>query len=231
MLVIDVSLSMGATDIQPTRIAAAEDAATQFVRELPAGINLGVESFAATPIMLASPSTNRQPALAAIHELKLAAATNTGGALQAALAAIAAYTATIPGSDHGPPPARIVLESDGKQTTGPSEFPIAAQAGRQHIPINTISFGTPNGTVTIDGQPQPVPVDDTSLAQVAHMSGGEFFTAETNAAAHQVYDTLGHQLGYESARVDVSKPWLAAGTLAVILATALALGFTQRLPA
>jgi hypothetical protein len=143
MLVIDVSLSMNSADVTPTRLAAAQDAAISFVHTLPPGINLGLESFAGLATVLVSPTTNRDLAVRAIHTLKLADSTATGDALAAALAAIDEVNQLIPGQGQGPPPARIVLMSDGKQNTGRDEFDVAAQSGAAHIPISTISLTPP----------------------------------------------------------------------------------------
>ncbi|MBV9010520.1 MAG: VWA domain-containing protein [Pseudonocardiales bacterium] len=235
MLVIDVSLSMNSTDVSPTRLAAAQDAAISFVQHLPPGLNLGVESFAGSATILVSPTTDRDQAVLAIRSLKLAESTATGDALAAALGAIDAVNQLIPGSDPGqgqaPPPARIVLMSDGKQNTGRDEFAVAAQAGAAHIPVSTISFGTLYGTVTIQGEELPVPVDDDSLAKVAQLSGGEFYHAGSNQQIHQVYDTLNQQIGYQTVRRDVSKPWFILGTLVCLATAATALLISQRLPA
>ena len=231
MLVIDVSLSMNSTDVSPTRIAAAKDAATSFVRGLPTGINLGVESFAGTATVLVSPNTDRAQAVQAISHLTLAESTATGEALAAALASIDALNQVIPGQGQGPPPARIVLMSDGKQNVGRDEFDVATQAGAAHIPISTISFGTPYGTVDIQGEQAPVPVDDDSLARVAQLSGGEFYPAQSNQQIHQVYDTLDQQIGYQTVRKDVSRPWLILGTLICLAAAGAGLITSQRLPA
>lgn len=231
MLVIDVSLSMNSTDVAPTRLIAAKDAATSFVRSLPAGINLGVESFAGSATVLVSPTTDRDQAVRAIQSLKLAESTATGDALAAALGAIDTVNQLIPGQGQGPPPARIVLMSDGKQNTGRDEFTVATQAGAAHIPISTISFGTPYGTVTIQGEQVPVPVDDDSLARVAQISGGQFYAAQSNQQIHQVYDTLVQQIGYQTIHRDASKPWLILGTLACLATAGSALLISQRLPA
>ena len=230
LLVIDVSLSMNCTDVTPTRLAAAQDAAVSFVRGLPAGINLGVESFAGSATVLVSPTTDRDLAVRAIQTLKLAESTATGDALAAALNALDEVNQLIPGGQ-GPPPARIVLMSDGKQTAGRDEFAVAAQAGAAHIPIDTISFGTPYGTVDLQGEQLSVPVDDDSLAKVAQLSGGQFHPAQSNQQIHQVYDTLVHQIGYQTIHRDVSKRWLILGTLACLAAAGAGLTLSQRLPA
>jgi Ca-activated chloride channel family protein len=238
MLVIDVSLSMNATHVSPTRLAAAQDAAISFVRHLTPGINLGVESFAGSATVLVSPTTAHDQAVRAIQNLKLAQSTATGDALAAALNAIDMVNQLIPDQGQGPPPARIVLMSDGKQTTGRDEFDVATQAGAAHIPISTISFGTPYGTVEIQGEQISVPVDDDSLAvdddslaKVAQLSGGQFYPAQSNQQIHQVYDTLAQQIGYQTIHQDVSKPWLIMGTLICLAAAGAALLLSQRLPA
>jgi Ca-activated chloride channel family protein len=231
MLVIDVSLSMQSTDVNPTRLAAAQDAAISFVRQLTPGVNLGVESFAGSATVLVSPTTDRDQAVRAIQNLKLAESTATGDALAAALNAIDAVNQVIPGQNQGPPPARIVLMSDGKQTTGRDEFEVATQAGAAHIPISTISFGTLYGTVDINGEQVPVPVDDDSLSKVAQLSGGQFYPAQSNQQIHQVYDNLAQQIGYQTIHQDVSRPWLIMGTLTCLAAAGAALLLSQRLPA
>jgi len=230
VMAIDVSLSMQATDVAPSRLRAAQDAASKFVRGMPPTINLGLESFAGTPAILVPPTTDRDAVVSQIQSLKLAESTATGEALAAALNSIDAFNAQIPGSEGGPPPARIVLMSDGKQTVGQDEFAMATKAGQHHVPVSTISFGTPYGSIDLDGRQIPVPVDDPSLQQVAQMSGGQFYPAQSNAELHQVYDTLGEQIGYQTVHADVSKPWYVLGTLVCLLAAGLAIGRSQRLP-
>jgi len=162
---------MSSTDVSPTRLAAAQDAAqdaaASFAHHLTPGINLGVESFVSSATVLVAPTSDHDQAVRAIHTLKLAESTATGDALAAALNAIDTINQLIPDQGNGPPPARIVLMSDGKQNTGRDEFAVATQAGAAHIPINTISFSTPYGPVDIHGEQAPVPVDDASLAQIA----------------------------------------------------------------
>lgn len=230
-LVMDVSLSMRCTDVAPNRLIAAQDAASKFVRELPPTINLGLESFAGTPAVLVPPTTNRDVAVQQIRELKLAESTATGEAITTALNAIEAFNSSIPGSEGGPPPARIVLMSDGKQTVGRPEGPAAALAAQKHIPITTISFGTLWGAITLNGQTIPVPVDDESLSELARASGGNFYKAQSGLELHQVYDTLRDNIGYQTVHADASKPWLIFGTLMIVCAAGFAVIRGQRLPA
>jgi Ca-activated chloride channel family protein len=227
MLVLDVSNSMVATDIQPSRIKAAQASAKSFVRNMTPGVNLGLETFGGSATINVSPATERQPVLDSIDAIKLLPGTATGDAIAAALQAISQFGRIIPG---GPPPAAIVLMSDGKQTVGRSEFEAAKDAKAQKVPIYTISFGTLDGVIELEGQRIPVPVDDDSLHQLADDTDGQFFKADSNQKLQEVYDRLGEQIGYETTERDVSKPFFSFGALAAILAAGTALVISQRLP-
>lgn len=236
MLVIDVSLSMEATDVEPTRLRAAQEAAKDFVTGLTPGINLGLIAFAGTATVLVSPTTDRHGVSNAIDNLRLAESTATGEAIFAALQAIDGFAQVISGVE-GAPPARVVLMTDGKQTIPTDDgndprgaFTAARAAADQKVPVSTISFGTQRGEVTIDGKTQPVPVDDESMREIARLSGGEFYRAATAGQLHRVYDTLGEQIGYETKDADASRPWLVLGTLATLMAAGSALVIGQRLP-
>ncbi|GAA0260224.1 VWA domain-containing protein [Saccharothrix mutabilis subsp. mutabilis] len=230
MLVIDTSLSMKATDVQPSRLEAAQVAAKSFADGLTPGINLGLISFAGSATVLVAPTTDRGAVTQSIDGLKLAQATATGDAIVAALAAIDSFGKVVGGAD-GPPPARIVLMTDGKETVGTRRaFDAAEDAKKAGIPISTISFGTEDGVVEIEGRRQEVPVDDDSMKEIAKLSGGEFFKAASAEELRRVYDTLGEQIGYEKKQSDASRPWVVLGTLAGLLAVAGALLLGQRLP-
>jgi Ca-activated chloride channel family protein len=236
MLVIDVSLSMEATDVRPTRLRAAQDAAKDFVTGLTQGVNLGLIAFAGTATVLVSPTTDRAGVSKAIDNLRLAESTATGEAIFAALQAIEGFAQVVSGVE-GAPPARIVLMTDGKQTIPTDDgndprgaFTAARAAADEKIPVSTISFGTESGQVTIDGKTQPVPVDDESMREIARLSDGEFYKAASADQLHKVYDTLGEQIGYETKDADASRPWLMLGTLAALIAAGSALVIGQRLP-
>lgn len=230
MLVVDTSLSMKATDVQPSRLEAAQVAAKSFADGLTPGINLGLISFAGSATVLVAPTTDRSAVTQSIDSLKLAQSTATGDAIVAAMASIDSFGKVVGGAE-GPPPARIVLMTDGKETVGTRKaFDAAEDAKKAGIPISTISFGTEEGTVDIEGRQQPVPVDDESMKEIAQLSGGEFFKAASAEELRRVYDTLGEQIGYEKKQADASKPWLIIGTLSSMFAAAAALLFGQRLP-
>ncbi len=235
MLVIDVSQSMRATDIEPNRLAAAQVAAKQFADELTAGINLGLIAYAGTATVLVSPTTNRDATKQAIDKLQVADRTATGEGIFTALQAIATVGAVIGGGDT-PPPARIVLFSDGKETV-PSNpdnpkgaYTAARTAKDQGVPISTISFGTPYGYVEINDQREPVPVDDETMKKVAQLSGGQSYSASNLSELKGVYSTLQQQIGYETIRGDASTGWLRLGSLVLALAALAALLINRRLP-
>jgi len=235
MLVIDVSQSMRATDIEPSRLAAAQVAAKQFADELTPGINLGLIAYAGTATVLVSPTTNRDATKQAIDKLQVADRTATGEGIFTALQAIATVGAVIGGGDT-PPPARIVLFSDGKETV-PSNpdnpkgaYTAARTAKDQGVPISTISFGTPYGYVEINNQREPVPVDDETMKKVAQLSGGQSYRASNLSELKGVYSTLQQQIGYETIRGDASTGWLRLGSLVLALAALAALLINRRLP-
>lgn len=235
MLAVDVSLSMRATDVSPSRLQTAEQAATEFVDQLPPGINLGLVSFAGTATVLVSPTRDRDTVKRAISTLQLAESTATGEAIQACLAAIRSVATQIQGPEQ-PPPGRIILLSDGKQTI-PSDleaprgaFTAADQSKQQGVPISAISFGTDYGEIEIEGRPVPVAVADSDMQQIARRSGGDFSKAASQQDLRATYDTLREQIGYESQQVDTGGNWLMAGTILVVIGLGAAFALGARLP-
>jgi Ca-activated chloride channel homolog len=235
MLVIDVSQSMKATDVSPSRMAAAQEAAKQFVDQMTPGVNLGLISYAGTATVLVSPTTNRDASKIAIDKLQVADRTATGEGIFTALQAISTVGAVIGGGDT-PPPARIVLMSDGKETV-PSNpdnpkgaFTAARTAKDQGVPISTVSFGTPHGYVEVNDQRQPVPVDDEMLKKIAQLSGGQAYTASSVEELKEVFTNLQEQIGYETRKGDASASWLRLGAFVLALAALAALLINRRLP-
>ena len=235
MLVIDVSQSMRATDVAPNRLVAAQEAAKQFADQLTPGINLGLIAYAGTATVLVSPTTNRDASKSAIDKLQLADRTATGEGIFTALQAIATVGAVIGGGDK-PPPARIVLMSDGKETV-PSNpdnpkgaYTAARTAKDQGVPISTVSFGTPYGYVEINDQRQPVPVDDEMLKKIAELSGGNSYSASSLEQLKEVFTNLQEQIGYETRKGDASAGGLRLGAVVLALAALTAMLINRRLP-
>ncbi|OBB86520.1 hypothetical protein A5760_04800, partial [Mycobacterium colombiense] len=163
MLVIDVSESMASTDVPPNRLDAAKEAGKQFADQLTPAINLGLVEFAANATLLVPPTTNRGAVKAGIDSLKPMPKTATGEGIFTALQAIATVGSVMGGGD-GPPPARIVLESDGAENVPldpnapQGAFTAARLAKDEGVPISTISFGTKGGEIEMDGHKIAVPV-------------------------------------------------------------------------
>ncbi|MFV9636229.1 VWA domain-containing protein [Mycobacterium neumannii] len=235
VLAIDVSQSMRATDVDPSRLAAAQEASKKFVDELTPGINLGVIAYAGTANVLVSPTTNRDASRRAIENLQVADKTATGEAIFTALSSISTVGAVIGGGDT-PPPAHIVLFSDGKETVpnnpdNPKGAFTAARAAKdQGVPISTISFGTPNGSVEVNNERVPVPVDDEGMEKIAELAGGEAYTASNLDELNKVYDTLQDQIGYETVRGEATTGWLRLGALFAAVAAVASLLINRRLP-
>ena len=199
------------------------------------GINLGLVKFSSGATLLVAPTVDRDQVKRAIDGLVPEPRTATGEGILTALQAIASTQAVMGGGD-GPPPARIVLESDGKETV-PADlnaprgaFTAARAAKEQGVPISTISFGTRSGVVTIDGQEIPVPTDDESLATIAELSGGKAYKASSLDELNTVYSTLEDQIGYQVIRGDASANWVAAGAVALAAAVGSGIVINRRLP-
>jgi Ca-activated chloride channel homolog len=238
MLVVDVSQSMGATDESPSRLGAAQDAAKQFARNLTPGINLGLVSFAGNANLLVAPSPSHDQTLTALDHLTLADKTATGEAIFSALQSIATVAAVLSSDgDTPPPPARIVLLSDGDETVpadpnNPRGAYTAARTARdQGVPISTIAFGTKEGYVDLDNQRQAVPVGTDTMKAIAGLSGGESYTATTVDELSNSYRSVQQQIGYQNVPGPASDGWLRLAVLAATIAAVLALVINRRLPA
>lgn len=234
MLVIDVSLSMNSKDIPPSRLVAAQQAAKSFADQLTPGVNLGLIEFAGSATTLVSPTTDRDQVKAGIDALKPAEGTATGDAIAAAIQAIQSFGKLITGAD-GPPPARIVLLSDGRENN-PADpnasrgaYTQAKAARAAQMPISGIYLGTKGGTADVEGQQEDVPGDQQSMQQIAQLSGGDAYDAASAGQLQGVYNTLASQIGYETKQVDASQPWLALGTLISLLSVAGSVLITQRI--
>ena len=227
MLAIDVSLSMEADDVQPTRLEAAQEAAKAFVNELPPSYNLGLVSFAKSANVLVSPTKDRNAVIAGIDGLTLAEATATGEAVFTSLDAIRSVPAD---GANGAPPARIVLLSDGYRTSGRSIEDAATAASQANVPVSTIAFGTDTGVVDIRGNLQRVPVDRLSLQQLAENTKGYFYEAASVSELKKVYEDMGSSIGHRVEPREVTQWYAGAALLFGLTAAALSLLWTSRLP-
>lgn len=233
ILTLDTSASMTATDVAPSRLAAAEAQARDFVEKLPSGLQVGLVSFDQTARVLVSPTQERSTVLAAIDTLQVGQGTATGDAMYLALNAVAALPTDSTGA---PATAAIVLLSDGTPTIGrgdqtPTETvnAAAAEAKAAGVPINTIAFGTANGEVNVLGRTLLVPSDPEAMAGIAAESGGRSFTAESADQLRSVYDQIERSVGYEIHKRELTA-WFTGIALALaLLAAGAGLYWTQRI--
>jgi Ca-activated chloride channel family protein len=229
VLAIDVSLSMEATDVLPSRLSAAKTAAKKFAGLLPARINLGLVAFGGNANLLVSPTVDRQPVVRQIERLQLQESTAIGEAIFTSLQAINVFAQATTARGDKPPPARIVLLSDGTNTVGRSVTDAVAAARKAHVQVSTIAFGTQSGTVTYRGETIPVPADEQTLGQIAAQTGGSFHTATSVQELEQVYKNIGSQIGYTTVKKDISWRFLAAGLIALLAAAGTSMLWAGRL--
>ncbi|HUW02197.1 MAG TPA: VWA domain-containing protein, partial [Acidimicrobiales bacterium] len=233
MLAIDTSLSMEATDVEGSRIEAAKSAAVEFVDRLPPKINLGLVSFDGIARVRVTPTTDRDAVRRVIQELELGQATAIGEAIYASIDAFQ----DAPGSSDTPLegdeeiPLRIVLMTDGQTTVGRPDLEGAQQAKDLGIQVSTIAFGTDRGVIQIEGEQglTPVPVEESSLRDIATLTGGEFFRAESLTELENVYADIGSAVGFETIEQEVTDRFVGFGLALMILSAALSLIWFSRL--
>jgi Ca-activated chloride channel family protein len=233
MLLTDVSGSMEATDVKPSRLAAAREAARNFVGRVPRGVRIGVMAFNQHPRTLQPPTADHGAAHDALDQLASSGGTRTGDALDSALTVLERQ----PGVNGKRPPAAIVLLSDGKSTAGEDPLVLSQRAQRDHIPIYTVALGTSTGTIRVPrpgGAPgfetRPVPPDPQTLAQIARVSGGQAYSAEDEGQLSTVYHHLGSQLGRKKAPREITAGFVGGAVALLALAGALSLRWFGRLP-
>lgn len=228
MVAIDTSLSMKATDVDPSRIEAAQDAAKQFIDGLPKRINVGLVTFNGVAQIRVAPTQQRADLMAAIDNIRLSERTAIGEAIFASLDAIKA-TATKQGEKV---PARIVLMSDGSTTTGRSDAEASAAAKKAKVPVSTISFGTPNGYIQIPNSPEPVSVavNPEALNKIANDTDGKAFSAETADELKKVYENIGSSVGYTTEQRQVTATFVGISMLLLFIGAVLSQVWFSRLP-
>jgi Ca-activated chloride channel homolog len=226
MLVTDHSGSMAATDVQPTRLAAAERAADTFIDRLPAKVLVGAVAFSDSPDAVQAPQANHAAARAVIDGQTANGATATGDALELALQLLR-------GSNPKHPPSAIVLLSDGAANAGADVSTVAREAARDKIPISTVALGTPNGVLQTGDPFQPsvaVPPDPQLMQQIAELSGGRFFNAQSADQLSSIYKGLADKLGTVTRKREVTVAFAIGGLAFLLLAAATSTRWSARLP-
>jgi Ca-activated chloride channel family protein len=229
MLVDDVSSSMAATDVAPSRLGAAERAAGAFISSVPASIRVGLLEFNQKPILLQSPTTDHALARSTLGQLRAGGHTAIGDAINQATGILTSLRT--PSGKR--PPGAIVLLSDGTSTTGADPLAAARQAASQHIPIYTVALGTQHGTITVPhGRTTatvPVPLSSQELGQIARQSGGREFTVADAGGLSTVYAHLAAQLGHKQVKREITASFAGGGLVLLLLGSALSLRWFGRL--
>lgn len=227
VLAIDVSISMDATDIAPTRFEAAKEAAIAFTEIVPERINVGLVGFAGSATVLVAPTTDRAAVTAAIERLEMAEATAIGEAVMASLEAVRTLPASVEGE---PVPAHILLLSDGETTVGTPNEIAAENAVEAGVPVTTIAFGTPGGVIEYEGQMIPVQVNEAELGALADATGGSSFAADSAEELAAVYDDIGSSIGLVSEQREIGMWFTVSAFVLLLAASATSLLWSPRLP-
>lgn len=218
VLAVDVSLSMTATDVKPSRLAAARAAAKAFLRKVPGKFRVGVVAFASRAIAALPPTTDRTLAARALESLRSGDGTALGDAV--------ALAAELGRRQHAPdgtvPPTAVLLISDGARMGGATSPQAAARRARAlHVPVYTVLVGTEAGVVEVPltggfRQIIHVPPRADTLEQLARTTHGDFFTARDDERLREVYEQLGQRLGHKKESREISD-FFAGGSAALLL--------------
>nr|MDT0659070.1 VWA domain-containing protein [Micromonospora sp. DSM 115978] len=231
VVAVDVSASMLATDVEPDRLESAKAAAREFVAGLPDEFNVGLVAFAGNASVLVAPVVDRAALDAGIDRL---AEGSTGRQGTAIGDAVTTSLEAIRGLDgeavDEPPPARVVVLSDGANTSGRDPDQAAADAAEAGVPVDAISFGTAAGIIQQGGRPMPVPVDGETLQAVAEATGGGYHEAGSAEELRAVYADIGTSVGYVTERQDVSARFIGIGLVLALLAAATSMFWFSRIP-
>lgn len=228
MLAIDVSPSMQATDVAPSRLQVAQAAAHEFIAGLPDGFDIGLVAFAGTARLLVPPTTDHERVQTALSEVDLRSETALGEAITVALGAIDAAPARIAGE--GRVPAHVLLLSDGANTVGPDPLEAAEASAAGNVPISTVAYGTPDGTVELGDRTVPVPPDPQTLANIAERTGGTPLAAASADELRSAYRRVTSELVSQEVPRDVTEEVLLGGLGLALTSAVLSLLWFRHLP-
>ena len=226
MLVLDVSGSMNARDLQPTRLGAARQAAKQLVSDLPSGAQVGVVAFSDHAYVAAPLSANTAGTQRALDQLTANGGTAIGDGLSLALDQLA-HRPTDTQGEQGP--AEVVLLSDGESNAGTPPATAAARAAQEGIRVDTIGIGTRGQRIQLDRLAR-VGLDEATLQSIASTTGGTYYYAQDAGQLQQVYGQLGSQILWVKEPTEVTFLASGIGAALVSVAGALALFWFGRFP-
>jgi Ca-activated chloride channel family protein len=242
VLLVDVSGSMRASDVKPTRLQAAVQAMSTFADKVPKGVKIGLVSFSNGPDILVAPTTDRELLHEGIDLLEPESGTAIGDGLQVAVSVAKSAVGDVPRNKKGQLPAAIVLLSDGAQTRGSLTPLQGAQLARNAgIRVFTISLGTNHGTLNFPGgffggfgfgggRSIAVRPDPATMAAIARTTGGKSFRAKTAAKVDNVYKELGSVVTHRKVHREIGSWFAGAAALLLLAAIAASRATAGRLP-
>ena len=247
VLVMDISGSMNATDVQPTRLVSSQRAATAFIEQLPEKFRVGIVSFASTAQTETRPTTDRAAVHEAVASLHAEGATAMGDGIERALdvkrpsappstGGTGKPKPTTPPQGGGEAPVVVLLLSDGANTQGSAQpMEAAADAKALGVPVFTIALGTDQGMVDVPDETGnlrriPVPPDKLTLQRIAETTGARFFAAPSSRDLKQVYRELGSKIGFVRERQEITVVFAATGLLLLVAGAAMSLVWFSRFP-
>ncbi|MDB5860081.1 MAG: hypothetical protein JWQ76_3770 [Ramlibacter sp.] len=257
ILAMDVSGSMRATDVQPNRLVAAQNAAKAFIGELPRHVKVGIVAFAGSAQVAQLPTVNREDLVTAIDRFQLQRATATGNAIVISLATLfpdagidlnnmqtgrerqrgfaidgekkekKEFTPVAPGSYSS---AAIIMLTDGQRTTGVDPLDAAKMAAERGVRVYTVGIGTVDGeTIGFEGWSMRVRLDEETLKAIAQKTSAEYFYAGTAQDLRKVYETLSSKLTVEKKETEISALFAMAAAVLVLLSAGLSLLWFNRI--
>ena len=259
ILAIDVSLSMRASDVEPTRLGAAQEAAKEFIKDQPYDVRIGIVSFAGTALLVQAPTQNREDLIAAIDRLELQRHTAIGSGLVMALATLfpdagidlesmifgardmkrgvaidKAAKADAKPFQPVPPgsyaSAAIILLSDGRRTTGPDPLEVAKMAADRGVRVFTVGLGTPQGGIAgFEGWSIYMRFDEETLKAIADITRASYFSAASATELKKVYEALNTRFTMEKKETEVSALFTALAAVFALSAAALSVLWFNRL--
>jgi Ca-activated chloride channel family protein len=252
VLAMDVSGSMRATDVQPNRLVASQEAAKAFVAELPRNVRVAVVAFAGTAAVVQAPTLSREDIYASIDRFQLQRATAIGSGIVLSLATIFPEAgidlSQITGQRNMPPgpgdkpkqpftpvppgsysSAAVILLTDGQRTTGPDPIEAAKMAAERGVRVYTVGIGTKEGeTIAFEGWSMRVRLDEETLKSIANVTHADYFYAGTAEDLKKVYQGLSARMVVEKRETEISALFAALGALLVVLAASLSVWWFGR---
>ena len=246
ILAFDVSGSMAADDLKPTRMEAAKTAAREFVERQPSSVQIGVVSFSNAGFTTQPPTDDQAAILAAINRLTVQSGTSLAQGIAASLNVIAAgidppltlsnrnqtETATptpVPNGNYKS--AVIVLLTDGENNMSPDPLKVAQTAEDRGVRIHTVGIGSTEGaTLNLDGFTIRSRLDEESLQQISQLTGGTYYNAESEEELRTIYDSINPQLVIKPQKTEVTSLFAGAGIIILMIGGTLSLLWLSRLP-